>query len=169
MSTGRRSPIDAYLTPVDRDYGTCERTYAELRIYSGELKRDEMSAMLGVVPTFSIGVGEETPPNSLGRSIKGKINGWFLSSESAVASKDIRHHLDWLIETVRQHVKGLHELQERPGVRMSVNCIWWSKQGGGGPTLWPEQMRSLSELNLECSFDFAYYGEEDVGTEIKSQ
>jgi hypothetical protein len=42
---------------------------------------------------------------------------------------------------------------------MSVNCVWWSKEGGGGPTLWPAQMRSLAELNLECSFEFADYSE----------
>jgi hypothetical protein len=44
---------------------------------------------------------------------------------------------------------------------MNVNCVWWSRYGDGGPTLWPEQMLRLAQLNLECSFEFAYY--EDDG------
>jgi hypothetical protein len=153
--------MDAYLTPVDDQYGTCERTCAVLRIYSGDMRPAEVSTLLGIVPAFTVGVGEQKPSNSIGRSRVGKVNGWFLSSQSAVESKDIRHHLDWLLGILRQSSEELRELQEHPGVRMSVDCIWWSKQGGGGPTLWPEQMRGLSDLNLECSFDFAYYGDED--------
>jgi hypothetical protein len=44
---------------------------------------------------------------------------------------------------------------------VSVNCIWWSRFGDGGPTLWPEQVRALADLNLECSFAFADYSDTD--------
>ena len=43
---------------------------------------------------------------------------------------------------------------------MTVQCIWWSATGQGGPTLWPEQMRLLAALNPECSFDVSLFGDE---------
>jgi hypothetical protein len=43
---------------------------------------------------------------------------------------------------------------------MRVNCVWWSAAGHGGPTLWPEQMAALAALNLECSFDVYFFGDE---------
>jgi len=52
-------------------------------------------------------------------------------------------------------------LQNIPGVRMSVNCVWYSRSGHGGPTLWPEQMRVLADLNLECSFDIYFQDKDD--------
>jgi uncharacterized protein DUF4279 len=150
---------EAHCTPVDSAYGSCERTCAVLRIYSGAIVPAEVTAMLGVPPTSTIGLGERKPPNSLGRSQVGRLNGWFLSSESAVVSKDLRHHLDWLLLKLEPSGGALRALQKESGVRMNVNCVWWSKDGGGGPTLWPSQMRRLAELNLECSFEFADYSE----------
>jgi len=150
---------ESHLTPVDDDYGSCERTCAVLRVYSGEIAPADVTTLLGILPTSSIGIGERKGPNSLGMCRVGKLNGWFLSSESAVESKDLRRHLDWLVLQLEARADALHALQEKTGVRMSVNCVWWSKGGGGGPTLWPAQMRSLVGLNLECSFDFADYSE----------
>ena len=45
--------------------------------------------------------------------------------------------------------------------RANVTCIWWSAEGDGGPTLDPSQMRILAALNLECAFEFAYFGPEE--------
>ena len=52
-------------------------------------------------------------------------------------------------------------LQEMEGVRMGVDCIWWSAYGDGGPTLWPEQMHLLADLNLECSFSVSFFGDDE--------
>ena len=30
-----------------------------------------------------------------------------------------------------------------------------------GPTLWPEQMQPMADLNLECSFDISFFGDDD--------
>lgn len=42
---------------------------------------------------------------------------------------------------------------------MTVFCLWC---GDGSPVLWPEQMQGLAALNLECSFEFTYYPEEEL-------
>ncbi|MEM9691339.1 MAG: hypothetical protein AAGA56_02245, partial [Myxococcota bacterium] len=52
-------------------------------------------------------------------------------------------------------------LQLEEGVVMLVNCVWWSKTGDGGPTLWPSQMGRLASLNLECTFELAFYDDDE--------
>ena len=131
---------NSHFTPLTDFEENCERTLAVLRIYPGEITPPEVTELLGV----------SQPLPSLRESI---------SSESFVESRDLRRHLDWLLDKVEPGSDGLNVLQQRPGVRMCVYCIWWSRHGGG-PTLWPERMRRLAALNLECSFDIQYYGED---------
>lgn len=163
--------ISSRLTPLDDGYETCERTCAVLRVYPATMHPSLVSEMLGIKPTRQVVVGEPSPINSLGLSHIGKLNAWFLSSEDNVESKDTRRHLDWLIAKLQPSSNALRELQKKAGIRMSVDCIWWARFGGGGPTLWPEQMRALADLNLECSFDFSDYSDTDddqAGTSGKS-
>ena len=46
---------------------------------------------------------------------------------------------------------------------MEVWCRWDSAVGHGGPTLEPEQMRLMGELNLQCGFDIYIDGDEEPG------
>lgn len=144
-------------TPYDDAYGSCERTYAELRIYSGSMDPDAISGRLGITPT-SVQRKGERKTNSLGRSREVPLNGWFFSSEGKTASRDLRRHLDWILDRVEPTKDQLAEIQSRVGVTMLINCVWWSAMGMGGPTLWPEQMRRIANLNLECSFELAFFG-----------
>ncbi len=147
--------------PYNDEYQSCERTCAKLRIYGGELTPHEITEILGIMPTSCITRGESSVPNSLGRSVTHRLNGWFLSSEEHVKSLDLRRHLDWLINSISPHSNQLKILQDYPGVAVDVTCIWWSKSGHGGPTLWPLQMQPLAELNLECRFEISFYGDEE--------
>jgi hypothetical protein len=142
-------------TPVNDAYPTCKRTVAELRIYGGALDPHAIAAHLGVQPSGTQMKGE-VRAGFRGREVTARIGGWFLSSEEWVSSKDLRRHLDWLLDRLMPAKPALLALQQEEGIAMGVNCIWWSAFGEGGPTLWPEQMRLLAELNLECSFDVSF-------------
>ncbi len=151
-----RSRTDSRRTPLDSSYPSCERACAELRIYSIVESYERISSMLALTPTTAQNLGEEIP------TIRGtriaKTTMWSLSSEAQVFSKDIRHHLDWLLELLDS--QRISALQQCRGIKMFVCCIWWSACGHGGPTLWPEQMKRLAELNLECSFDVYFFPDE---------
>jgi hypothetical protein len=152
--------INSRFTPIADHNASVERTCAELLIYSGEIGPEQVTALLNLNATKMIVRGKQAPPNSRGQSVVGHLNAWFLSSESEVRSKDLRSHLDWLIARLQPRSRQLIELQREPGVKMYVFCPWWiSQAGGGGPTLWPEQMRGLADLNLECTIAFADYSE----------
>ena len=152
---------DSRLTPYDDWYSTCERSDATFAIYSPDLDPEYISVRLKIVPTSRQRVGEVAGPNSIGRFRGYNIGGWFLSSEAHVQSRDLRRHLDWLLAQLLPLAPEVLAIQELPGVKMRVNCIWWSAFASGGPTLWPEQMAGLASLNLECSFDISFHGVED--------
>lgn len=159
MNNDEQEPMESRRTPYDELYPTCERADAALRIYTGDLDPQEVTKRLAIKPD-SVQTKGEVRGNSIGRTRIVQINGWFLSSEGKVLSKDLRHHLDWLLGIVYPGREALLGLQRTRGVRMDVNCVWWSAHGHGGPTLWPEQMHLLSDLGLECSFDVYFFGED---------
>jgi Domain of unknown function (DUF4279) len=115
----------------------------------------EITKRLQLEPSETSTVGEEKTSKS-GRKRTAKNSVWSLSSEEHVQSRDVRRHLDWLLARLAPRGESIAELQNVPDVRMSVNCAWYSRSGHGGPTLWPEQMRQLAELNLEVSFDIYF-------------
>lgn len=160
MSNENNAEYNSYYTPRDDGDASTERTCAQLLIYTGTNRPSLATELLGMTPTRMVVEGQRGQLNRLGRVPVGKINAWFLSSEDHVDSKDLRRHLDWLTARLQGSGDALRRLQAIEGVRMYVYCPWWSRLGGGGPTLWPEQMRALADLNLECTIDFADYSDE---------
>ena len=126
------------------DYPTCAATYVTFRIYSGDIPPQEVSAMLCLTPTRAQTETRNGAP----------LNGWFLSTKDKVDSRDVRRHLDCLLEQIVPVRNQLSELQNIPGVWMDIFCYWRSAHGHGGPTLDPKHMRSLADLDLEIGFDF---------------
>ena len=137
-------------TPLNANYQSCELTYVELLVYPTS-PADTITSMLDIPPTSKQDKGDLVV-NSHGNEREAKTTYWSLSSQGKVLSKDVRHHLTWLLEQLTRKELALARLQKQDGLRMTVNCVWWSL-GSGGPTLWPEQMAALAKLNLECTFD----------------
>jgi Domain of unknown function (DUF4279) len=147
-------------TPYNDQYATCERAVANLLIYGRELDPHEVSRRLGLEPSDAARTGQ-VRTNSRGRERTTPIGHWFLSSEEHVVSRDLRRHLDWLLDLLAPRAATLRELQSRPGWAIRLDCIWWSKFGDGGPTLWPQHMRAIADLDLELGFEIGFYGDED--------
>lgn len=152
--------VESRLTPYNDKYPTCERTCAELLIYPGSTDPDLVTTELGIRPTEITKKGA-TWRTAAGRTRTVPHNAWFLSSEGKINSKDVRRHLDWLLGQLQTAQEGLRNLQSMPETKLAIKCVWWSARGQGGPTLWPEQMKMMAELGLECGFDVAFFGEED--------
>ncbi|MBI6549795.1 DUF4279 domain-containing protein [Xenorhabdus lircayensis] len=152
------SRITSRRTPISPNYPSCDECYAKLLIYPGDVHPDEVSSLLLLEPTKKNIVGTQIV-NRLGRVKEIKVSGWFLSSENYVNSKDLRDHLNWILDRIRPSSGGLKQLQNIDGVTMGIDCVWRSIAGHGGPTLWPEQMQAMSELGLECSFDIYFVGD----------
>lgn len=137
------NPPAETVSEYDDAYASCDKTYATLRIYTGEQSPQSVSAALGIHPTKLLLKDES----------RARLNGWLLSSEGVVESRDVRRHVDWIIEQISGVETALLELQQQPNVWMDVFCYWLSSQGQGGPSLNPKQMECLARLNLKIGFD----------------
>jgi hypothetical protein len=138
----------------DDDYSSCLRTYATLRVYPGDLDPDEVTRVLGIEPTSTQRLGQVLAPSTRLAS----LNGWFLSSQDSVDSRDSRRHIDWVLDAVEPHNVGLSTLREL-GARMDISCYWLSATGNGGPTISPHQAGRLADAQLDCWWD-VYFGEQ---------
>jgi len=143
------------ITPYSGDgsYDTCERACAELRVYYDEGVSQEITNLLGILPSRQRTRGEAFP-NAEGGFFQAKHTAWIYSTEQECKSLDLRDHLELLLFRVDDRIK---EVQKLVGVKLGVCCIWWSK-GSGGPTIASHQMKKLGELGLECSFDVSFFG-----------
>lgn len=159
---------DSYFTSIRDVNKDIDRVSAELRIYSGSLHPSRVTEILRLRPTRSVAEGERSRAISRGVTSLEKINGWFLSSEEHVQSKDIRPHLDWLLAELEKGREGIRVLQKTAGIRMYLVCIIWTNNGGGAISIWPKQLEAMAELNLEFTIDFTDYGEPDVPTGAKA-
>ncbi len=144
-------------TEYNDDYPTCARTYAGLRIYHDALSPDQITDMLGIEPSCTQVKGRAITKSS-GVEFMPPIGGWFLSTKDVVVSRDIRRHVDWILNRLVGTDEALRRLQAE-GHRTDIFCYWLSADGHGGPMLSPEIMRRLGELELEIGFDI--YGPYD--------
>lgn len=129
----------------DDSYDTCLETYATLRLYN--VAPDEVSRELGIRATRSQQLGAPRGHGTV------RLHGWFLSSRGAVQSKDVRRHLDWLLDQLVPRRDVIRALIAR-GASADISCYWLSANGHGGPTISPSQSRRLGELGIDLWFDF---------------
>lgn len=130
------------------DYPTCARTFATLRILlDGDPQM--VTERLNCEPTKT---QLEGPGSTTDSAVLVSTNGWFLSSEAANQSKDVRRHLDWVLDAIEPRADALRSIRSE-GARIDVCCYWVSAHGSGGPTLSAAQMKRLAELGLDCWFD----------------
>ncbi len=137
-------------SPYDDNYETCERTYASLRIIHRDLDPSEITKLLGVEPVEAFRAGDLHPPKP---DRVWEYGGWFLSSRDVLASRDLRRHLDWLLQRIIQR-RGVFVMLLTRDYIIDVPCYWRSAYGHGGPVLSPSQMRGFADLNIDVWIDF---------------
>lgn len=133
----------------DDNYQSCHETFVTLRIYSDTMSPEEISSFLRMQPSDSTFKGEVVGEKT--KKVR-KHNGWFLTSDGSVDSKDVRRHIDFLADKIAHLTSDLAELKNK-GCLIDLSCFWSSENGQGGPTLSPNQLKKLAELELEIWFD----------------
>ena len=122
---------NTYLTPIDDNYETCERTKAVFRVHCGDRSPRDITKILRAEPTKIIQVGIPTERRGKASGPIGRVNSWMIDSEVAVTSKDLRTHLDWILERIEPSSSQVIALRQE-GLIMDIFCVWWSKFGEGG-------------------------------------
>jgi hypothetical protein len=129
------------------DGGGCLRTYATLRIYSGEILPSQISQILGVEPSrvWNKGSTETAVPR--------KQNGWFLTSRDEVESLDTKRHVDFILNQLADNKAYIAGLTTQ-GLQVDIMCLWQSaNKSEGGPSLLPAQMLLLAEMGIAIAWN----------------
>lgn len=150
--------IASRITQINSTFESCDSCFVRLMIFPEGNHPEEITSILGIAPS-KLNVAGEKVVNHRGMARYVKYSAWFLSSEEFVGSKDLRDHIDWLVGKLNLCADGWKAVQNLKGVKITLKCVWLSKLGHSGPVLWPEQMKSLADLNLECSFDIYFPNE----------
>ena len=148
----------------DDNYATCARTYGTLCIYHDDLDPEAVSSELGLLPTEAQVKGVSPRPGSRPPA---RVGAWFLSSQRMLASRDVRRHIDWLLELLEPRADALKRLQ-KAGCKTVVSCYWQSAFGHGGPMLTAANMLRMANLGLEIWFDIYWLDDGAVEQEPDS-
>lgn len=132
------------------NYETCFKTYVTLRIYCDYLLPEKLTEHLGIQPTNTQTKGEKFDLKS---SDIVQQNGWFLTTQDIIKSKDSRRHIDYLADQLLPIKDKLNALI-LDGTEMDISCFWQSESGQGGPIFSQQQLSKLAELGIEIWFDF---------------
>ena len=134
------------IVSFDDDAG-CLRTYATLRIYSGDIAPSEISEILGLEPSrvWNKGSTETATPR--------KQNGWFLTSRGEVESLDTKRHVDFILNQLADNKSSIAGLTAQ-GLQVDIMCLWQSaNKSEGGPSLLPAQMLLLAEMGIAIAWN----------------
>ena len=142
------------MTPYNDEYATCVETYATLRVFTGDVSPDRFTEYIGVTPskTQEFQIRPEGWKNLPG--------GWFLTSQSEIDSRDVRRHVDFVLDQIDANTDALGWIRKSGGMA-DVMCYWVSASGHGGPSLLPAQSSKLAALNLEIWFDVYFNAADD--------
>ena len=132
-------------SPYDDEDESCSETFCTLRLFSATIAPEEMTAALQVEPTSSHRAGELI--SSRGTTLHAE-NGWRLSTESLVSSRDFRRHVDWLLARLFAAELAFQELRSK-GVSADIFVYWCSARGQGGPCISAPQLKGLTRFEIE--------------------
>jgi len=141
--------MEGQIVEYKDDFNTCKETFVTFRIIHEALNPEEITGKFQLAPSDSWRKGE--PKEWKGRAARTGM--WVLSTENRVLSRDLRRHLDWIIEHVQDKSLVLDDLRTQ-GYHIDVFCHWVQLGGTGGPILSPRNMEGMSRLSLEISFEF---------------
>jgi len=136
------------------DYATCFRTHATLRVFVRDLSHDAISRLLGCDPTSTKQAGDPIGPQA-----SRDLAGWFLDSAEHVESRDLRRHVDFVLDSV--DLDELAAMTAERGAIADVFCFWESKSGHGGPELEPGQMSRFVRAGIGIGID-VYFSHRDA-------
>jgi hypothetical protein len=139
----------------DDNYLGVETTYASLRIQHDLLVPEAISILLQLTPSWGWPKGIILP----GKTRPTKTGIWGISSEGHIQSREVRRHIDWIIDRIQSKTSIIHDLQEQR-YTIDVFCFWSMSGTMAGLELSPHNCRALAELNIPIGFDI-YASAED--------
>lgn len=140
------------------NFRNCKRTYVVLSIKHRELDPEELSAQLGIQPSYAFRPG--TRPLVWGHMEE--AGSWVLSTELKSLSLDLERHIDWILHSLEGKLDYITDLKEK-GYTLEMRCVWEARnvvedcfRPGqiGGPSLSARCINGLAALGVDIDLDF---------------
>ena len=109
---------------------SASQVFATLRFAGDALDPDEISRVVGQQPTRAYRRGQRYKPGPRSPEVTGKTGVWYFSTKRKVASKDLRDHLDALVNLVLpvadedKRLRELRDIMERRNLQAHATCFW---------------------------------------------
>ncbi len=133
----------------------CARTYATFCLAGDALKPDEVSAALGLTPTWALAKHDEIPVGRKGKTTRRQPTGvWLLRTDDTVDSTDLERHLIYLLDAVEPASHSLAALRRHDDLKTDFFCFWLSATGHGGPVISPATLARIAALDTPLGIDF---------------
>jgi len=133
----------------------CTRTFATSRIFSENLHPDEITKMLGVLPTGTDPLNPESKYKN--RRVS---NFWKYSTEKLSNSLNNVEHVEIILRALNGKSNQMELLRHR-GCQTDIFC-YWDSNGQGGPSLSVTLMNELVKFGLDIYWDMYFDDEEDA-------
>jgi hypothetical protein len=144
-----------------------QRTYASLRIRGDSLDPDQVTRMIRVFSTISYAKGTKYFAGEQTGRLIGRTGVWLFSTKDLVASKNLSHHLLFIVGILVPHPKDfgplthLHALlAKQKDLRADVACFWHGRFGEKRPSIPRAITEFLKLIPAELEVDFETDSEE---------
>jgi hypothetical protein len=126
------------------------RSAASLRFFGDDLVPDEVSALLGALPTNCEIKGGQSQPNAGGRTFTARTGSWRLRVDDRRPG-DLDGQILELLGKLTSDLGVWRELAER--FRVDVFCGLFLDEGNEGISLAPSTLHALGERGILLDFD----------------
>lgn len=134
---------------------TLNEATASFRVFHRDVDPAEVSALLGLEPTFGTKAGDERASTSKRgkRTVHGSVQegGWVLASGCSRALT-LEEHLHVLLDRLEPCSKAVAVLRGR-GYRVDFYCGYFQRAGQGGPSFSPTLLARLSRMEVPLGVD----------------
>ena len=130
--------------------GAISRTKASLRFFGDQLDPDEITRVLGKVPTIAEKKGQAYRRRSDGRKRVARVGTWRLRANTR-APGDLSGQIEDILLGMTDDLEVWAELSAR--FRIDLFCGLFMEDGNEGEQLEPEALRKLAERNIPLALD----------------
>lgn len=125
------------------------RSVAVLRIIGDELVPEEVSSLLGALPTRAARKGEAIPTKAAGERIA-RTGGWRLEA-TAAEPENIDAQVSEILGLLTPDLEVWRTLRER--YRLDLFCGWFMNESNEGVSISPPTLLALGERGIELGLD----------------
>jgi hypothetical protein len=141
------------------------RTHITFGLRSDSLNPQEVTSLLGILPSHSFSKGDRY--NSSAGIRERPFGVWQLRSELHVSSSNVQDHVDYILQQLenKQEILGLY--LTNPDYYVDIRVWWECPSETGGFAISSSKMQRLASICKEFNFTFIATCDDEDATEEK--